>query len=266
MKRLTPREAIAHADTAARRALALDDQLAPAQAALGTIFERTGRMAPAEVSFRKAIAADPQYPTGHQWYAAFLVGQGRAAEALEHSKEATRLDPLSLVLLLDVGLVLQADGQMEASTEAYQRLIERYPDAILTHFFAGLHLLLIGDYARAGDLLGRFIAGGGVGGAANEAEGQCVREGIQYPARRVATLSALAATGRPEWSVALRRMQGDDTAAVAAFERVVDEPNFLMLDVLHMTALLGPRLSASPRVRQATRWEGRLREFYGVTQ
>jgi serine/threonine-protein kinase len=267
VQRLPPREVIARADSAARRALALDDRLASAHAGLAAIFMRTGRMAAAEVSFRNAIAADPQYPTGHQWYAAFLVGQGRTAEALEHSKEAARLDPLSLVLLLDLGLVLQADGQMEASTAAYQRLIERYPDAILTHFFAGLHLLLVGDYTRAGDLLGRFAAEDGGAGAASEAVAQRVREGIQDPARRVATLTGLAATGRPEWSVALHRMQGDDAAAVAVLESVVDGPNFLKLDVLHVTALLGPRLSTSPRVRQViARWEARLREFYGVTQ
>jgi TolB-like protein/Tfp pilus assembly protein PilF len=264
VKRLTPREAIAHADTAARRALLLDDRLASAHAGMAAIFGRTGRMAAAEASFRKAIAADPQYATGHQWYAAFLAGQGRTAEALVHSKEAARLDPLSLVILIDLALMLQADGQMEASTAAYQRVIERYPDAILTHFFAGLHLLLAEDYTRAGDLLGRYVADEDRG-AASEAVAQRVREGIQDPARRVATLSAIAATGRPEWSVALRRMQGDNAAAVAALERVVDGPKFLTFDVLHMTALLGPRLSASAPVRQAiARWEARLRELYGV--
>jgi len=57
----------------------------------------------AEASFRRAIAADPSYPTGHQWYADFLWARGRLDEALEEMKEAHRLDPMSLVIGTELG-------------------------------------------------------------------------------------------------------------------------------------------------------------------
>ena len=73
----------------------------------------------AEASFRRAIAANPNYPTAHHWYADFLAGRGRLDEALEQMQEARRLDPLSLIVNAELAWVyylmqrpVQAEGQI----------------------------------------------------------------------------------------------------------------------------------------------------------
>ncbi len=91
---LTPEEALDRAERAARRALELDDDLAEAHTALGLVFSQLGRFADADASFRRAIASDQPFPTAHQWYATFLVVNGRAAEGVAQIREAASGSPL----------------------------------------------------------------------------------------------------------------------------------------------------------------------------
>jgi len=84
------------AKAAASRALALDSTSAEAYTSLGY-----GNMiygwdwAAAEENFKHAIAADPDYATGHHWYADFLAARGRLDECLAEMSRAHQLDPLS---------------------------------------------------------------------------------------------------------------------------------------------------------------------------
>jgi hypothetical protein len=125
--------------------------------------------------------------------------------------------------------------------------------------------LVIGDFERAGDLLGRDAETK----TGSREEGQRVREGIRDPSRRIETLRALAEStpDRPEWELALHRIQGNGPAAAATFERAVDGPHFESVYVAHALSLLGPELAAQPRVVSAIRrLEARLREHYGVSR
>jgi TolB-like protein/Tfp pilus assembly protein PilF len=88
---------------AARRALGLDSTLAEAHTALAygmTLYEWD--WAAAEAEFRRAIAADPNYPTAHHWYGDFLAGRGRLEEALAELRRAQQLDPLSRIISVEV--------------------------------------------------------------------------------------------------------------------------------------------------------------------
>jgi tetratricopeptide (TPR) repeat protein len=260
---IAPAEALSRAERAARQALALDDRLAAAHTALAEILAKQGLVEEAEESFRRAIASDQRYPTAHQWYATRLVNAGRTAEGLAQIREAVRMDPLSLVILTELGEVLEADGQLEAATEAYEGLIELYPDAYLTHFFAGVHMLKVGDFDRAGDLLGQYVASETGSGA----EGERARDGIRDPSQRLETLRAIAAADRIEFLVASALMQGDEEGAVVALERAVEGPRFESIYMAHVLAILGPEVAAQPRVRAAVdRWGARLRERYGVRE
>ena len=78
----------------------------------------------AEASFRRAIAANPNYPTAHHWYADFLAGRGRLDEALEQMQEARRLDPLSLIINAELAWVyylmqrpVEAEGQIRQALQ-----------------------------------------------------------------------------------------------------------------------------------------------------
>jgi eukaryotic-like serine/threonine-protein kinase len=84
------------------KALAIDSTLAEPHAALGIVLEGTWHWAESEREFKKAIALDPSYPTGHQWYAGLLSNMGRLDDALAEMRIARKLDPLSLVIADDL--------------------------------------------------------------------------------------------------------------------------------------------------------------------
>jgi tetratricopeptide (TPR) repeat protein len=52
----------------------------------------------AEREYKRALELKPDYPTGHQWYAEFLLLTGRAEEAFAEMRRARELDPLSLMI------------------------------------------------------------------------------------------------------------------------------------------------------------------------
>lgn len=60
----------------------------------------------AEESFKRAIEINPNYATAHHWYALYLMTEGRHEEAIAEIKRAAELDPLSLMINTDLGLVL----------------------------------------------------------------------------------------------------------------------------------------------------------------
>ena len=84
------------AQAAAREALALDSSSAEAYTSLGYGNLIYGwNWTAAEENFQRAIAADPNYATGHHWYGDFLAGRGRLPEAQAEMTRAHQLDPLS---------------------------------------------------------------------------------------------------------------------------------------------------------------------------
>ena len=93
---LPPRLGYQKAKAAARRALELNPALAEAHTSLAfaQLFGDWDWTA-SEAGFRRAIALDPGYATGHQWYAEYLTALGRFDEALVEARAAEELDPLS---------------------------------------------------------------------------------------------------------------------------------------------------------------------------
>jgi adenylate cyclase len=91
---------------AAMRALELDNTLAEAHSALGTVqvFYDYDRHA-GEQSFQRALQLDPSNGKARMWYAMALVMQGRADEALVQARQGQELDPLSYVATTHLGVV-----------------------------------------------------------------------------------------------------------------------------------------------------------------
>jgi len=103
----TREEKFAEASRAAHKALELDPGLAEGHAALGLIaMNYDWDWAGAEREFQSAIALNPQYPTGHHWYAEYLNCQGRFEEALREINLAIGLSPTLPVLHHDTGKIL----------------------------------------------------------------------------------------------------------------------------------------------------------------
>jgi tetratricopeptide (TPR) repeat protein len=97
-----PGEAMTRARAAAERALALDEELAEAQASLGLVkLLHDWDWAEAERRFRRALALKPNLATAHHWFAEFFMARGRTDEALAELQRAEDLDPLSVILPTD---------------------------------------------------------------------------------------------------------------------------------------------------------------------
>ena len=131
------------ARTAALRALELDESLAEAHASLALIRENYDYdWAGAEKEFRRAIQLDPQYATGHQWYAEFLSWQGRFEEAFAESDQARLLDPLSLIIASDYAAILYNSRQYDNALKQCQLVLELDPN------FDHARVLMLNNYLQ----------------------------------------------------------------------------------------------------------------------
>jgi eukaryotic-like serine/threonine-protein kinase len=118
-------EARPKAKAAAMKALELDDSLAEAHTTLAdTYLYYDWDFAKADQEFRRAIAANPNYPTAHQWYAECLDSMERYDEAVAEAKRAQELDPLSPIISASVAAALfyarKYDDAIEQSKKALQ--------------------------------------------------------------------------------------------------------------------------------------------------
>ena len=112
---------------AAERALDLEPTLGEAHAALAFVHTTLWEWARAEEEFLRALELAPGYATGHQWYAAFLVAEGRIPEGLAAIRHARSMDPLSLMINDELGLILYVAGEMEAALEQFESTAELEP-------------------------------------------------------------------------------------------------------------------------------------------
>ena len=78
---------------AAEKALAIDDTLADAHAAIGSASQDLWNWERVEREFKRALEINPNQVIAHQWYGLYLAEIGRSQEAIPHFKRALELDP-----------------------------------------------------------------------------------------------------------------------------------------------------------------------------
>jgi DNA-binding winged helix-turn-helix (wHTH) protein/tetratricopeptide (TPR) repeat protein len=135
---------------AAEKALLLDAGLAEAHLglALALAFHER-RWGDAEAAFRRALELDPNYATGHHWYAFFLQTLGRFDEAMDERRRALEIDPLTP--MLDVGLagLYLAMRQPDQAADAVERTLQRYPRFWYARLNRGQALEQLGRHQEA---------------------------------------------------------------------------------------------------------------------
>jgi eukaryotic-like serine/threonine-protein kinase len=136
---LPPKDAYAHARSAALKALQMDDGVAEAHAVLGGVLsECDGDLLSAEREFQKAVTLNPNYATAHQWYAEDVLAQsGRGREAIAQMKKALELDPLSIAINTWYGAVLFWSGESDEAISQLRRAIETDGSLPMTHLWLG---------------------------------------------------------------------------------------------------------------------------------
>ena len=126
---IPPIDAYPKAKQAAARALAIDDGLAEAHTALGTILFRFDWAWPeAEAQFKRAIELNPSYGRAHHDYAWLLVALERFDEAVNEIKRAQELDPLSPLANSDVGWVYLRARRYDDAINQIERTLELEPE------------------------------------------------------------------------------------------------------------------------------------------
>jgi TolB-like protein/DNA-binding winged helix-turn-helix (wHTH) protein/Tfp pilus assembly protein PilF len=97
-----PSESLLKAQSAAERALQLDNNLSQAHTALAAVkTDRDWDWSGAEKEYRRALQLNPGDPTAHHWYALHLSRLGKWREAETEIQRALALDPLSLIINTD---------------------------------------------------------------------------------------------------------------------------------------------------------------------
>ena len=96
-------ESYPKAETAANKALGLDEAMAESHTSLAFVSYRyQWKWAEAEKHFKRAIDLNPNYATAHQWYSAYLAATGRHLEAINEIRRARELEPFSLPIYADL--------------------------------------------------------------------------------------------------------------------------------------------------------------------
>jgi len=123
-----PSEVTPKARAAALKALSLDEELAEAHASLALIAQNYDwDWQSAEKEYRRAVELDPNYATGHHWYAEHLALRGRFDEAFAEMERARQLDPLSLIIQTDNGAILYFSRQYDRAVEQFQSVEKLEP-------------------------------------------------------------------------------------------------------------------------------------------
>ena len=135
---------------AAEKALLLDGGLAEAHLSLAmalAFHER--RWGDAEAAFRRALELDPNYATGHHWYAFFLTTLGRFEEALVERRRALEIDPLTPMIGVGLAELYIAMRRPDPAIDEVERTLERYPRFWYARLVRGQALEQLGRHHEA---------------------------------------------------------------------------------------------------------------------
>ena len=142
-------EALPKAKAAALKALAIDDTLAEAHVSLALVKESEWDFAAAENEFKRAIELNPNYPTGHFWYANLLAMMGRIDESQAEMKRALELDPLSLIFnAVQAYNYLELRDIDQAIAQA-RKAVELDPNFVYSRYTLGLCFRASGMFKEA---------------------------------------------------------------------------------------------------------------------
>jgi TolB-like protein/Tfp pilus assembly protein PilF len=125
------------------RAAELDPNLAEAHTSLGLVrfffeWDWTG----ADAEFRRAIELNPGSSVANEEYGGFLIAMGREDEGLARSKEAARLDPLSVGPVHDIGINAIVRHDYDEAAAAFRKTIDIDPNWVWGYIKLGRVLAL----------------------------------------------------------------------------------------------------------------------------
>jgi tetratricopeptide (TPR) repeat protein len=147
---LSQAESAAKSRAAATKALDLDPSLAETHVSMGQVLEIFDwDFSGAEREFRRALAINPGYAIGLQWYAELLENMARYDEALAMIRRGQEADPFSLVINAVHGQILSRSGRSKEAVAQFQKTLDLERNFPLGHFLFGLALVRDGKNEEA---------------------------------------------------------------------------------------------------------------------
>ena len=138
---MPPRDTYPKAKAAALKALEIDDALAEAHTSLGFFhLMYDWNFAEAEREFKRAIKLNPGYANAHDGYGFLLKATGRNEEAIRASRQAKKLDPLSLFTNVSLGWAYYFARDYERAIEQGRKALEMEPRFDFAYWIVGLAL------------------------------------------------------------------------------------------------------------------------------
>jgi TolB-like protein/Tfp pilus assembly protein PilF len=134
-----PKDAYPKVKEAALKALEIDDTLAEAHIPLAvTKIQYDWDWSGGEREFQRAIALNPSSARAHQAYGfVLLAATGRFEEAIVELKRAQELDPLSLLINGNLGIVFYLARQYDQAIEQERKTLDLDANFIVPHWYLG---------------------------------------------------------------------------------------------------------------------------------
>jgi len=145
-----PGEAFPKAKAAAMKALQLDATLAEAHASMAYVktyydWDWEG----AEQEFKRTLDLNPNHADAHHAYSRFLASLGRLTEARAELERAQELDPFSLLVQANGGVISYFGRRYDEAIQELQKISELDPHFFVPHWGMGLCYEQKGKYEDA---------------------------------------------------------------------------------------------------------------------
>jgi Tfp pilus assembly protein PilF len=137
------------------RALAIDNRLSDAHAALGFQLMLDLDFAASDREFVRAIELDPNNSRAHQWNGSRLLMIGRYAESLAAYDRAIAIEPTLADIRNNRGACLVAAGRVEEGISEIKKAIEMDPTYPWSHSHISFVYRMKGDHAASVDARAR---------------------------------------------------------------------------------------------------------------
>jgi serine/threonine protein kinase/Tfp pilus assembly protein PilF len=148
-----PQEMFPLARAAAKQAIEIDEGLAEAHvtlAVVSSLFDVNDSTSRGES--RRALELNPNYAIAHQWYGAHLCFMGEFPQGLGELQEAQRLEPLSPMINVQLGVGFYLARQYEQAARVLLHTIEFEREFWPAHHFLGTVYAQQGDSRAIGKL------------------------------------------------------------------------------------------------------------------
>jgi TolB-like protein/Flp pilus assembly protein TadD len=162
---MPPRDTYPKAKAAAQKALLIDDALAEAHTSLGFFYLMYDwNFAEAEREFKRAIKLNPGYANAHDGYGFLLKATARSEEAIRASRQAKKLDPLSLFTNVSLSWAYYFARDYERAIEQGRKALELEPGFDFAYWIVGLALAQRGMMDESINALNQavLLTGGGL--------------------------------------------------------------------------------------------------------